>query len=113
MPRVAPHDVLEVLDTDMDSAVLSAFISDSHSVVNQRCAPYTDDESALADVETYVAAHLATTKDPRVSTASHESVEVEFEVDGDRYWRQAVLVDPTGRIDSPTRGYTVATTGGT
>lgn len=106
MPRVAPHDVSEILETDLDSAELSTFISDAHSVVNQRCADHTDDEGALADVETYVAAHLATAKDPRVGTASHESVEVEYEVNADRYWRQAVLVDPTGRIDTPNRGYT-------
>ncbi|NGM69190.1 hypothetical protein G6M89_09250 [Natronolimnobius sp. AArcel1] len=110
MTRIAPHDVAEVLETELDDSALMAFISDANRVVNRRCEPHTDDDEALADVETYVAAHLATAKEPRVSATSHESVGVELDADGDRYWHQAVLIDPTGRLDRPERGYGVATT---
>lgn len=110
MTRTSPHDVAEVLETELDDAELMAFISDAHSVVNRRCGEHTDDEDTLADVETYVAAHLATAKEPRVSSTSHESVDVELDTDGERYWHQAVLLDPTGQLDVPKRGYGVATT---
>lgn len=110
MARITPHDVTEILETELEDVSLQAFISDANTVVERRCAPHTDDTDALADVEAYVAAHLATAKDPRVSVASHESVDVEFETDAHRYWEQAVLLDPTGRLDRPERGYGVATT---
>lgn len=110
MTRIAPHDVEEVLETELDKATLLAFIEDANSVVNDRCAPHTDDDEALAGVETYLAAHLATSKEPRVSSTSGAVTEVELDVDGDRYWHQAVLVDPTGRLDAPDRGFTVSTT---
>jgi hypothetical protein len=112
MTRIAPHDVAEVLETDLDSAELTAFIEDAHRIVERRCAPFVDDTSELAAVETYLAAHLATAKEPRVASASHESVEVELDVSPDEYWHQALLVDPSGRLDVPNRGYTVFTTGG-
>ena len=112
MTRIAPHDVAEVLETDLDSAELTAFIEDAHRIVERRCAPFVDDTGELADVETYVAAHLATAKEPRVASASHESVDVDLDVSPDEYWHQALLIDPTGRLDIPNRGYTVVTTGG-
>ena len=86
-----------------------AFISDANRVVNNRCEPHTDDEEALADVETYVAAHLATAKEPRVSRISGAVTDVQLENDGDRYWHQAVLIDPTGRLKADD-SYGVATT---
>ena len=110
MARITPHDVAEILDTELEDVSLQAFVSDAHRVVEQRCAPHTDDADALGDVEAYVAAHLATAKDPRVNMASHESVDVEFETDPHRYWQHAVLLDPTGRLDRPDHGYGVATT---
>ena len=110
MTRVTPHDVAEVLETELVEVELSAFIADANMVVDQRCAGHTDDEDALATVETYVAAHLATTKEPRVGSTSHESVDVDLDTDGNRYWHRAVLLDPTGRLATSPHGHTVATT---
>jgi len=107
MPRIAPHDVSEILETELDVGDLSAFIEDAHIVVNRRCQPFTDDESALADVETYLAAHLATAKEPRVSSTSGAVTEVNLDTDADRYWNRAMLLDPTGRLNAPQRGYSI------
>jgi len=107
--RITIDDVLEILDTEVDEPAIQAFIEDAHRVVNQRIAPYTDDESALAAVETYLAAHIATSKDPRVQSASHESVSFEYEEGrGQEYWHNAIMQDPTGRLARP-GGYTVIT----
>ena len=112
MPRVTPHDVAEVLDTDLDSVELSTFVSDANRIVNDRCEPYTGDDNALANVETYLAAHLATTKEPEVSSLTHHSTQVSINIDSKRYWNKAVMLDPTGRLDKPDRGYSTFTTGG-
>ena len=109
MPRIVPHDVSEVRETELDGADLSAFIADAHTIVNRRCQPYTDHEHALADVETYLAAHMATAKAPRVGSTAGGVAEVELDTESDRYWSPAVMVDPTGRLDTPQRGYTVLT----
>lgn len=109
MARIAPKDVSEILQTELDVADLSAFIEDAHIVVNRRCKPFTENESALADVETYLAAHLATAKEPRVSSTSGAVTQVKLDTDADRYWNRAMLLDPTGRLNTPHRGYSVYT----
>lgn len=110
MARITPDDVTELLDTDLEEDSLLAFIEDAHLVVNDRIAPYTDDAERLAAVETYVAAHLATSKDPRVQSAAHESAEFEYAEDqGQTYWHRAIMMDPTGRLARPS-GYPVYTT---
>lgn len=111
MTRITPDDIREILDTDLGEVELQAFIEDAHRVVNERCAPHTHDREALAAVESYLAAHLATSKDPRVGSFSHESVDIEYTEDGQRYWHKAVLVDPTGRLARPNKSYPIYTTG--
>jgi hypothetical protein len=110
MTRITPADVAEILDTELSEATLQAFVEDAHRIVNQRCAPYTDDDSALSAVETYVAAHLATAKDPQFSEVAHESVSMTKAIDddGNDYWHQALLIDPTSRLARP--NFTIATT---
>lgn len=110
MARITPDDVTEILETELQDDSLMAFIEDAHSVVNERIAPYTDDTARLSSVETYLAAHLATSRDPRVQTASHESVSFEYaENQGQTYWHRAIMMDPTGRLARP-QGYNIYTT---
>lgn len=110
MSRITVDDVREILDTELDDTSLMAFTEDAHTVVNTRLAPYTGDETSLAAVETYVAAHLATSKDPRVQSAAHESAEFEYsEKQGQSYWHRAIVLDPTGRLARPS-GYPVHST---
>lgn len=110
MARITVADVREVLDTELDDDTLMAFAEDAHRVVNQRVAPYSDDSAALAAVETYLAAHLATSKEPRIQSGSHESVDFEYpEGQGQKYWHDAIMMDPTGRLARPS-GYPVHTT---
>ena len=109
MARINYYDVAEVLETDLDEAELEAFVADAHLIVEDRIADYCDDEGALAAVETYLAAHLSTSKDPRVESVSHEGVDAELGTTGDRYWHQAVLLDPTNRLARP-GGFPIATT---
>lgn len=113
MTRITPDDVVEILDTDLGEVELQAFIEDAHLVVTERCAPHTDDTGALAAVETYLAAHLATSKDPRVESFSHESVSVTHATEGggNKYWHKAIMMDPTGRLARPNKGYPIYTTG--
>jgi hypothetical protein len=110
--RITTADVREVLDAEVDEPSLTAFIDDAHTVVNNQIAPYTDDRDALAAVETHLAAHIASSKEPRVQSASHESVSFEYaEEQGQKYWHNAIMMDPTGRLARP-NGYPVYTTHG-
>lgn len=109
MPRITTADVEEITDTDVSEESIHAVIEDAHTVVNNRIAQYTDDSGALAAVETYLAAHLLTSKEPRVQAASHEGVSFEYaEGEGQTFWHQAILMDPTGRLARP-NGYPVYT----
>ncbi|NHX41389.1 MULTISPECIES: hypothetical protein [Haloarcula] len=109
MSRINYHDVAEIFETDLSESDLIAFVEDAHRIVENRCSAHTSDEDALAAVETYLAAHLASSKDPRVQSASHESVDIEYNAGGDRYWHRAVLADPTNRLARP-NGFTTLTT---
>lgn len=104
MTRITPDDVFEVLETDVEHDSMHAFIEDAHRIVNNRCAPYTADSGALAAVETYLAAHLATTRDPQFTEVTHESAGAVLDVNGNDYWHQAVMVDPTSRLARPNMG---------
>jgi hypothetical protein len=97
------------METKLDEPSLRAFIDDAHTIVEQRCASHTSDEDALAAVETYVACHLVTAPDPRVQSAAHADIDVEYEDVEGNYWQRAVLTDPTNRIARP-GGYTALTT---
>jgi len=109
MPRITTTDVREIADVDVSEEALHAFIEDAHRVVNERVAPHTDDKSALSAVESYLAAHLATSEDPRVQSVAHESVSFEYSSEqGQKYWHNAIMMDPTGRLARPS-GYPVVT----
>lgn len=108
MTRITTQDVTELFETDLVEADVLAFIEDAHRIVENRCAEHTSNEDALAAVEAYLAAHLASAKDPRVTSASHASGDVEFGANGNRYWHNAVLADPTNRLARP-NGYTTLT----
>lgn len=101
MSRATPADVQEILETQLPDEVLQAFLTDASRVVDERCAGHTSDTRALASVETYLAAHFATAKEPRVTTASHDGFDLEYEGESHRYWNRAVLLDPTGRLVRP------------
>jgi len=106
--RITTADVREVIDSDVSEEALHAFIEDAHTVVNNSIAPYTSDSESLSAVETYLAAHLSTSKEPRVQSASHEGVSFEYsEEQGQKYWHNAIMMDPTGRLARP-NGYPVA-----
>lgn len=109
MSRTTYHDVNEILETSLTEAELIAFVEDAHRIIENRCASYSTDDDALASAETYLAAHLATTKDPRVKSASHAGADIEYDTNGNRYWHQAVLLDPSNRLARPS-GYSIKTT---
>lgn len=109
MSRITATDVAEIFETSLEPSVLTAFVEDAHRIVEQRCGPYTDDQDALATVETYLAAHLATAKDPRISQGSHDGIQVAYEGSGERYWHKAILADPTNRLARPS-GYATFST---
>lgn len=111
MARISPEDIDEIMDTEgISRQTLEAFAEDAHRVVEERCAPHTRDTDALIAVETYLAAHLACSKEPRIQSTSHESVSIEYaEEQAYKFWHRAILLDPTSRLSRP-NGYPVYTT---
>lgn len=105
MARIEPEDVEEVAEFDLEPSDVQSFIEDAHLIVQRRCAPYATsaDQKALASTETYVAAHLLTSRSPQVQSTSAEGMSISYNRDseGDDYWNRAVLADPTGRLSRP------------
>lgn len=114
MARITPEDVDEVTDVDLQASDVQAFCDDAHAIVQQRVAPYadTDDQSDLARVETYLAAHMLTAKSPIIKSTSSDAISASYDTSGDgsEYWNRAILSDPTGRLARP-EGWPVASTG--
>lgn len=105
MARIEPEDIEEVIDLELPPSDVQAFIDDAHRIIQRRCAPYaTDaDQADLAATETYLAAHLLTSKSPQVTSTSAEGMSVDYARDGsgNDYWHKAILTDPTGRLARP------------
>lgn len=111
MARITPEDVDEVTDIDLQASDVQAFCDDAHEIVQERVAPYADDsdQDKLAQVETYLAAHLITAKSPVIQSTSSDAISATYATSGSVYWRRAILADPTGRLARP-EGWPVMST---
>lgn len=132
MARTTPTDVRDELDVSSSGypdSEAGTDITRANYIVNDRIAGRLDDtpenETLLTDIETLVAAHLATAElsdavnDGRaVRQVSEGSGQITFADNGttgpggyvSSYWNQAITLDPTGRLGIRTRGVNVTAT---
>lgn len=106
MARITEADLQDVFDTSLNSSSLSQWIDIASGVVDDIAA---QDESIgssrLEQIELMLAAHYASTQDPRIESASAETRSVEYKSTdyATDYYATAVGLDPTGTVDGLTK----------
>ena len=133
MPRTTPPDVRDELGVDSGKypdGDAETDIKRAHWIVNDRIAGRLADtpenEERLSDIETLVAAHLASEEftdgvqnGRSISSITQGSAQLSFQDDdvalgpggfASTYWGEALTVDPTGRLGVKTRGVNVVAT---
>lgn len=103
MPRTTPELVGGIIEVD-PSIPLTPFIETSSHIVTKWCAPHSSDNVELELTERYLAAHLYTLRDPRVTQEGVESIvasyqsKVDLGLDTSHYGQSAKYIDSTGRL---------------
>lgn len=106
--RVTAPELKEIFETDLSDPQLRTFIGAANLVVNDRLSGRGIASATLKEIERFVAAHMASVSDPRVTKETIDTASATFEarVRSDSrqglemtfYGQQAMLLDPTGQL---------------
>lgn len=102
MARTAPANVREIFDTDLTDASLNAFISAASKRVDSVEAADDGDLDAeeLELIERFLAAHMATARDPEVTKEKGASFSADF-LRETTFGQTALDLDTTGVLSEP------------
>lgn len=101
MARVSESEVKLVIDTSLTTPQIEALIGDANLWVNEHLGGYTSLSAALLKaIEKYLAAHLITLRDPRLTRAQLDDVAETYQRDREvsEYLKTAASLDPTGTV---------------
>lgn len=98
--RTDASGVREIFETSLSDGELNAWINMAHRVVERDLGSASVNSGTLADIEKNLAAHLASSDDPRVVREDVADASFDYQRDPNEtdYWRNVVLLDPTGRL---------------
>lgn len=105
MARATIDDVLSIADFEgLTASELQVFIDDASAHVTEKLGSNTT-EANLKIVEKWLAAHLASMKEQRISKSRIGDTEFTYEgafsesgLNSTRYGQMAIALDPTGRL---------------
>lgn len=126
MARVTATEVATIFDTDLDTSSggpLEVWIEIATDIVDDiQAKDGSIPDSRLKNIERLVAAHLASSQDQRIDSASRETASVTYQGDtgsmnlrGTKYGQNAIQLDPTGTLSTlgkPTASLSVPDTKG-
>lgn len=100
-PKPTTSALQEILDTSLDTSSLQAHIDAADYEVDE----IQDKDSSISDgrlteIHKWLAAHYATSQDPRADSTSRETASISYADDNADYKSIAIRLDPTGTIAS-------------
>ena len=111
--RAVYGDVQAILDTELTTSEITAYITTSNLLVTDRLGSSGLAAGLLTQIETYLAAHLITvTRERKAAQAGRGEDRVTFEgqtgmrLDSTLYGQTAMVLDTTGKLSTlnkPTR----------
>lgn len=102
MPRVQPEDVEDILETSLNYLQLGAFVTAANLLVTQKLSSSGLSDELLFEIERWLAAHLAcsrertTTSESMGGASESYAVQVGLGLNGSFYGQQVKLLDTTG-----------------
>lgn len=108
MARVGADELKEIFETDLSDPKLETFINAASILVDNRLSGRGVASATLKEIERFIAAHLASVSDSRVTKQSvgEASATLEARVRSDSrqglemtfYGQSAMALDPTGQL---------------
>jgi len=100
MARTDETLVATVIETSLTSEQINAFIDSASLWVDGNLVGRGLSASLLAEIEKYLACHLITLRDPRLSSTKVSDVAETYQRDTQitEYLKAAAALDPTGRV---------------
>lgn len=104
--RTSAADVKEIFETDISDDAIRTHINAAAAVVDEvEAADPSVSDSRLSLIERYVAAHFASSQDPRTKAEEVGSTSKEYRGPDEKtqYWQTATSLDPTGALSGDTK----------
>jgi len=104
--RAASGDVTAILDTELSSSEIVAYITTANLLVTQTLGTSSLSAAVLAAIEAYLAAHLITATRERKAAQTSGEGGVRFEgqtamrLESTMYGQTAMLLDTTGKLSA-------------
>ena len=104
--RTTATEVKQIIDTDLDDTIVTAFISDANPIVTDAIGSDTTLSSAQkASIEKWLSAHLiASTRDQQAAKEGDDDATITYQgkwgmgLDATSYGQMVKLLDTTGKI---------------
>lgn len=113
--RTTAEAVRDIIDTDLETEQIHAFINSAYNYVTARLADKGLSSDQLADIETWLAAHFLSTRDQR---AAQEQIGQEYRVtyqgktdmglNATTYGQMAIALDTSGTLTKIAQGVKTA-----
>lgn len=104
MARTDSSAVTVILETDLTTPQIDAFIATANAWVDHYLADKGLGATLLAEIEKYLAACFASARDPRLKSAKVGDVSETYLRDDNPYCSIAARLDPTGTVETELMG---------
>lgn len=102
MARTNSTEVGLIIETSLTSGQIDAFINDANVWVTNHLSGVCDDltDAELKIIEKYLAAHLITLRDARLTSLKEGDISEKYQRDGkmSEYLKSAIAMDPCGIV---------------
>lgn len=94
-------DVQDLLDTDLTTSEIDPFLTAAQRFVTDRLEGEGVANATLTEIEKYLAAHIVTARDPRLTEAERDEIRDVYQRDAEtsEYLKIAIMLDPTGELE--------------
>jgi len=105
MARVTTDDVKDIFETDLTDAQLTAFITAANLMVTDQLNG-VHSASLLKEIERYLAAHLAASRDQRIAQEKHVDMSVTYQgqygmgLQSTDFGQHVLMLDTSGTLSN-------------
>lgn len=94
-------DVQALLDTDLTTSEIDAFLTGAKRWVTDNLEGEGVANATMTEIEKYLGAAFATSRDPRLKEAERDEVRDVYQRDEaqSEYLKIAIMLDPTGKLE--------------
>lgn len=102
--RITVADLIEIYDTELTEAQLTAFINSAHYLIQANLLDKGLDENILTEIHKYLASHFASLRDQRVQQEKVAEISKTYQGKTDMYFestyygQMAVMLDTSGAL---------------